>query len=137
MQIEFAPTFPVELRKPVERLVRAYAPHFCRTVDSLLISFDDQKDSAARILVQHSYRWASISLAANWAKLSPQEREGVIVHELSHIPLTPLYTAMEAMVEELPSEEARRMATKWLEEALEAATQDVSRAVLSAHRRHP
>jgi hypothetical protein len=135
VKLAFSPTFPPELRRPVERILRALSPYFCRTVDELRINFHDQRDSAAMITVQYSYRSATIGLSANFATLSEADREHVLCHELSHIPLTPLYNVIDSMMEELPSEEARRMAKLWLEDALEGATEDVARAVLAAHRR--
>ena len=130
LRIEFDLDFPDEFKDPVERLVREYAPYYCRTVDHLNVHFGDDEAADASINVLTRYRHAHIWLTAKFATCDEQTRAEIVNHELAHIPLEPVFAVIGTMMKHTQNEQIRQITTEWLMDSIECATEDTARSVM-------
>jgi hypothetical protein len=131
-RIRFSPNVAAEVRAAIEPHLVKWAfliPAWCREV---CVRWDDEDpDSACRIRARYEYREADLYVCAVFLS-EPEERERIVVHELSHLTLAPFVSVLHAMrdvlVAKAPDVEA------WADEMLrlgeEASTCDLTALVM-------
>lgn len=135
VDIRFVDGFPEEMQGTVRELIEKWCPYFCNQVNRIMIRMEEINEAEAAINVNAPYRIANLYLAPGWMNFDADMRERIIVHELAHILVEPMYSVMDFMNEKLLSQgsASQEITKEWFRRSIEGATEDVARAVFKAH----
>lgn len=87
MRIRFDAAVPKDLRAIILPLLRRFAPKYLPTwCAELRVGFDiDDIEASAETSSRYEYRWARLSLKAEWFSYRDYRRDQTIIHELLHV----------------------------------------------------
>ena len=132
VEIRYEDGFPKELKKEVSRLLKKWAPYFCTTVNRLFVRLENGEFEAG-IDVRYKYRVANLYLAPGWLTFDADMRERIIIHELTHILTDPVSRWANGFLAKMTDQTLASVAEEWFIEGLEGMTEDISRAIYTAH----
>lgn len=128
--------FPTEVREAVTPILRSYlwlVPGWCR---QLYVGYTNEGEikGDASTSGEVEYRQAYIFFHPGWLDCDPTQRRLEVIHELLHIPLMPMTSEHDELVERLfddaEAPKFKQTVQEQWRKSLEGTTQDLAFAIL-------
>lgn len=131
VEIRWEPDFPADLRPLVEpHLLRwsGLIPTWCQ---EFIVRYDSKQDGRMATHVNHRNRWAVLIVTPEWFDSPEAERENSMVHELVHVGMEPLTSAVDRIIRDTLEEDTplRELASSMFVDGMEASVEDMARAI--------
>lgn len=132
--IRWEPDFPADLRPSVEPHLLRWAgliPTWCQ---EFIVRYNSQQDGRMAAHVNYRNRWAVLIVTPEWFDSPEEERENSVLHELVHIGMEPLSSAVDRIIRDTLEEGSplRELADGMFTDGMEASVEDMARAIRRA-----
>lgn len=133
--IRWADDFPADLRPLVEpHLLRWFGlvPTWCQ---EFIVRYDSDRDARMAMRVNYRNRWAVLIVTGQWFDSPASERESTVIHELLHVAMEPLTSAISRIIEDTleVGTPVYDLADSMFTDGMEASVEDLARAILRVH----
>jgi hypothetical protein len=134
-RIAFFEDVPAEMREAIRPHVRRAAftlPGWCEHLYLDWATHDGDTGTAADTVCMFRYRWARVTVYSGWLRHGEYTRQRLLLHELVHVNIDPLYHGLKNMVDDLtPDKISERVVLRTLNEALEGVVEDMTNLLMT------
>lgn len=130
MKITWSVDTPLEVRRVVDPMFARWSfilPTWCHEVTGRY-EVDGDPETTASCAAEPEYRRSAINIHGAFLQGDSTEREWAVRHELCHIPLGPLYSFVESLVDCIPELASRAVMQKQWEELVDGVVCDMARS---------
>lgn len=122
---------PLEVRAALEPLLDKWLwilPPWCQ---EFRVDYKGGQDATMSVTVSYRNRWAVLHATGLWLGEKEQYREVSVIHELVHVLLEPMVSAVARVIEDTTpaGTPLRNLADSVFSDGMEASTEDMARAL--------